>query len=101
MAMRTVSRDAFRGLFALHALKAHHDHKQDGADRLLKLFGSSNDISDSLLALWSGRADVLGTEAVGAVLSPRTRELADGQARYDHASDFLRSVLRDLDQKQH
>ncbi len=101
MAKRAVSRSAFRGLFALYALKAHHDHNQDGEDRILKLFGSSKDIPDSLLDLWTDRADALGTEAVGAVLSPRTHEIADGSAVYDHASDFLRAVLRELDQRRH
>ena len=82
MAKRSVCRNAFRRPFALYAMKAHHDHNQHGQDELLKLFGSSKDISDSLLDQWSVQADVLGTKAIGAVLSPRTRETADGCATY-------------------
>jgi hypothetical protein len=33
------------------------------------------------------------------MLVPRTRQIADGSARYDHASDFLHALLRDIDQK--
>jgi hypothetical protein len=101
MAKPAVSRDAFRGLFALYAAKAHHDNKHDGEYRLLKLFGSSEDIPDSLLDLWSDRAEVLGTDTIGTILTPRTREIADGGATYDHASDFLHTVLRDLERNEH
>ncbi len=101
MAKPAVSRDAFRGLFAFFAAKAHHDHMLEGEYRLLKLFGSSEDIPDGLLDLWSDRADVLGSETVGSILSPRAREVADGRANYDHASDLLRAVLRELERKEH
>ena len=101
MAKPAVSRDAFRGLFALYAAKAHHDNKRDGEYRLLKLFGSSEDIPDSLLDLWSDRAEVLGPDTIGTILTPRTREVADGGATYDHASDFLHAVLRDLERNEH
>ena len=80
---------------------ARHDHKHDGEYRLLKLFGSSEDIPDGLPDLWSDRAEVLGPETVGSILGPRTREIADGGANYDHASDFLHAVLRDLERTEH
>lgn len=101
MAKRTVSQDDFRGLFALYALTARHNHNQKGADRLMRLFTSSGDIADDLLDLWSERADKLGPETVGAMLCPRARAVANGVMDYDHASDFLHALLRDLDQKEH
>ena len=97
MAKPAVSRDAFRSLFALYVLKAYHDHKHDGEHRLLKLFGSSDDIPNHLLDLWSNFADVLGPESVGSILEQRVHEIADGKASYDHASAFLHVVLRELD----
>lgn len=100
MAKPAVSRDAFRGLFALYAVKAHHDHKHDAEHRLLRLFGSSEDIPDGLLDLWSDHTNVLGPETVGSILTPRAREIADGRASYDHASDFLHVLLRDLERKE-
>ncbi len=51
MVKPVVSGDAFRGLFALYAAKAHHDHQHDGEHRLLKLFVSTKDIPDYLLEL--------------------------------------------------
>ncbi|MCK1401277.1 hypothetical protein IVB45_09875 [Bradyrhizobium sp. 4] len=99
MAKPAVSRDAFRGLFALYWAKAHHDHKAEAEECLLTLFGSAEYIPDRLLQQWSEKADLLGPEAVGSVVEPRAREIASGGARYDHASDFLHSLLRDLGRK--
>ncbi|MCP3401916.1 MULTISPECIES: hypothetical protein [unclassified Bradyrhizobium] len=98
MGKPTVSRDAFRGFFAFYAAKAHHDHKSDGEHCLLKLFGSA-DIPDSLLLQWSDRVELLGSETVGRLIEPRARQITDGNARYDHASDFLHALLRDLGRK--
>lgn len=94
-----VSRDAFRGLFAFYSVKAHHDHKPDGELCLLKLFGSAEDIPESLLLQWSDRAELLGSETVGRMMEPRTRQITDGSALYDHANDFLHALLRDLERK--
>ncbi|MCK1302104.1 hypothetical protein IVB33_15815 [Bradyrhizobium sp. 24] len=99
MAKPAVSRDAFRGLFALYWAKAHHDHKAEAEDCLLTLFGSAEYIPDRLLQQWSEKADLLGPETVGSVVEPRARKIACGGARYDHASDFLHSLLRDLGRK--
>jgi hypothetical protein len=99
MAKPAVTRDAFRGLFAFYAARAHHDHKHDGEHSLLKLFGSAEDIPDRLLEQWSDGAELLGSENVGRILEPRARQIANGIARYDHASDFLHALLRDLGQK--
>lgn len=99
MAKPAVSRDAFRGLFAFYAAKAHHDHKAEGEECLLRLFGSAEYISDRLLQQWSETADLLGPETVGSVVEPRARELASGGTRYDHANDFLHALLRDLGRK--
>lgn len=96
-----VSRDAFRGLFALYAADAHHEQKHHCEYSLTKLFKSSDDIPDGLLDLWSERVNTLDSETVGNVLCPRAREVADGRAEYDHASDFLHALLRELDQEQH
>jgi hypothetical protein len=101
MVKPAVSRDAFRGLFALFAAKAHHDHKHDREYHRLTRFASTRDIPDCLLELWSDRAQLLGSEIVGDILSPRTRQIADGSAHYDHASDFLHALLRDMYQKAH
>ncbi len=99
MAKPAVSRDAFRGLFAFYAAKAHHDHRTQGEESLLKLFGSAEYIPDRLLQQWSDTAHLVGPEMVASVLEPRARELASGGARYDHASDFLHALLRDLGRK--
>ncbi|UPK33113.1 hypothetical protein IVB18_33510 [Bradyrhizobium sp. 186] len=99
MVKPAVSRDAFRGLFALYAEKADHEH--DGEHRLLKLFASTKDIPDYLLELWSDRTQLLDPEIVGSMLIPRTRQIADGSAHYDHASDFLHALLRDMERKAH
>ncbi|MCK1594656.1 hypothetical protein [Bradyrhizobium sp. 164] len=99
MAKPAVSRDAFRGLFAFYAAKAHHDRKHDGEHCLLKLFGSTEDIPDRLLQQWSERAELLGPEIVGRILEPHTSQIANGSVRYDHASDFLHVLLRDLGRK--
>jgi len=101
MAKPAVSRDAFRGLFAFYAAKAHHNHKAEGENCLLKLFGSAEYIPDRLLQQWSERADLLGPETVGGVAEPPARELVSGGVRYDHASDFLHVLLRDLGRKVH
>ncbi|UPK38096.1 hypothetical protein IVB18_12955 [Bradyrhizobium sp. 186] len=101
MVKSAVSREAFRGLFALYAAKAHHDHHDDGENRLLKLFVSTKDIPDYLLELWSDRTQLLDPKIVGSMLGRRTRQIADGSAHYDHASDFLHALLRDMDRKAH
>lgn len=104
MAKPAVSRDAFRSFFALYAAKAHHDNKPEGEHRLMKLFGSSENIPDDLLDLldlWSARADSLGPETISGVLCPRARDIANGSVSYDHASDFLHALLRELDQRRH
>ena len=99
MAKPAVSRDAFRGLFAFYAAKAHHDDKAEGKNRLLRLFGSAEYIPDRLLQQWSETADLLGPETVETVAEPRACKLASGGRQYDHASDFLHALLRDLGQK--
>ncbi|PPQ16359.1 hypothetical protein GA0061098_100810 [Bradyrhizobium shewense] len=106
MGKPAVSRDAFRGLFAFYTAKAHHHHKAEGEHWLVKLFGSAEDIPDALLLQWSDRVELLGPETVGRVVSPCVRQITNGNAqydhaRYDHASDFLHSLLRDLEQKVH
>lgn len=99
MARVAVSREAFRGLFAFYAAKAHHDQKHEGEYSLTKLFGSCDDIPDGLLDLWSERVNRLDPEAVGNVLCPRARAIADGRADYDDASHFLHVLLRELNGK--
>jgi hypothetical protein len=94
-----VSRDAFRGLFAFYAAKAHHDHKPEGEHSLLKMFGSADDTPDTLLQQWSDRAELLGSETVGRLMDPHVLQGTNGNAQYDHASDFLHTLLRDLGQK--
>ncbi|MBP0116001.1 hypothetical protein [Bradyrhizobium vignae] len=101
MAKPFVSRDAFRGLFAFYAAKAHHDHNDVAEGRLLKLYGSSNHIPDELLELWSSRTELIGSEAIGNIVSPLAYEILDGGAQYNHASDFLHRVLRELDRDLH
>ncbi|MGY4435165.1 hypothetical protein ACVWWO_007642 [Bradyrhizobium sp. F1.13.1] len=71
MGKPAVSRDAFRGLFAFYAAKAHHDHKAEAEDSLLRMFGSADDIPDTLLQQWSDRAELLGSETVGRLMDPR------------------------------
>jgi hypothetical protein len=68
MGKPAVSRDAFRGLFAFYAAKAHHDHKPEDEHSLLKMFGSADDIPDTLLQQWSDRAELLGSETVGRLM---------------------------------
>lgn len=84
-----------------YAAKAHHDRKQEGEYSLSKLFRSSDDIPERLLELWSQRVNSLDPEIVGDVLCLRARAVADGRAEYDHASDFLHALLRELNSKQH
>ncbi|MDH2405081.1 hypothetical protein QCM77_34970 [Bradyrhizobium sp. SSUT18] len=99
MAKPAVSRDSFRGLSAFYAAKAHHDQKREGEHCFLKLFGSAEDIPESLLQQWSDKVDLLGLETVGRTMEPRARQITDGNARDDHASDFLHTLLRDHGQK--
>lgn len=101
MARRAVSRDEFRGLFALFAFAAQHHQKHDGASRLLHLFTSSQNIPDDLLDRWAERAEAIGPEAVGNELSLRAHAVADGNTSYDHASAFLHALLKALDQTKH
>jgi hypothetical protein len=96
MAKPAVSRDGFLGLGAFYAAKAHHGHKLEGEKCLLKLFGSADDNPDSLMQQWAERADLLGPDAVGGVVEPRAHEITRRGARYDHASNFLHALLRDL-----
>lgn len=96
MAKPAVSRDAFRGLFAFYIARVHHDHKPDGEYRLLKSFGSSDDVPEGLRDRWSDRVEAPGFETVGSIVSPRA-QIVDGHANYNHASDFLHTVLRDLE----
>lgn len=98
MAKPAVSRNSFRGLFAFYA-KA--DHKHDGEYCALQLFGSAQDIPDRLLQRWSHEADLPGSEAIASTLEPGTREIVNGRRRYDHASDFLHVLLRDLELREH
>ena len=81
MAKPAVSRDAFRGLFAFYAAKAHHDDKAEGKNRLLRLFGSAEYIPDRLLQQWSETADLLGPETVEAVGGPGGRLKGGGGGR--------------------
>ncbi|MDA9497608.1 hypothetical protein [Bradyrhizobium sp. CCBAU 11357] len=101
MAKPSVSRDAFRGLFAFYAAKAHHDHTLSPKPGLLQLFGSSDHIPDGLLELWSSRTELIGPEAVGNIMSPLAHQILDGGAQYNHASDFLHRLLRELDRDVH
>ncbi len=94
-----VSRDAFRGLFAFYAARAHHDHDSKGEHCLLRLFRSAEDIPETLLLQWSDRTELLGSETVGRLMDPLVRQITRGNAQYDHASDFLHTLLRDLGQK--
>jgi hypothetical protein len=98
MAKPAVSRNTFRGLSAFYA-KA--DPKHDGEYCVLKLFGSAQDIPDRLLQQWSHQADLPGAEAIANTLEPRTRKIVNGRKRYDHASDFLHVLLRDLELREH
>ncbi|CUT12690.1 hypothetical protein BF49_3770 [Bradyrhizobium sp.] len=101
MAWRAVSREDFRSLFALYAFVAKHNRNHDGEHLLLTLFTSSRNIPDDLLIEWSERVEPLNPETVGGVLCPRARAVAKGEARYDHASAFLHSVLKALDETAH
>lgn len=101
MAKPSVSRDAFRGLFAFYAARAHHDRKGDAEHQLLTLFRSSEHIPEHLLNRWSARTETLSSEVVGNTVSTVAHEIVDGGAQYDHASDFLRRLLRDLDRNVH
>lgn len=86
MAMRAVSRDDFRGLFALFAFAARHNENHNGASRPLHLFTSSRDIPDNLLDLWSECAEAIGPETIGEHLCLRAHAVAEGRSSYDHAS---------------
>ena len=98
MAKPAVSRNSFRALLALYS-KA--DHKHNGDYCVLKLPGSAQGIPDRLLQQWSHQADLPGAEAIASTLEPRTREIVNGRKRYDHASDFLHVLLRDLELREH
>ncbi|MCA1386058.1 MULTISPECIES: hypothetical protein [unclassified Bradyrhizobium] len=101
MAQRAVSREDVQSLFAFYAFVARHHNKHDGASRWLKLFTSSQNLSDERLNQWSERVDAVGPEMVGRVLDPRARAVVDGDANYDHASAFLHARLKALDEPQH
>lgn len=101
MGKSAVSRDAFRGLFALYAARAHCNHNGDGEARLLKLFGSCEYIPDDLLELWSTRPELIGPATVGDMLSPLARQIAEGVVLYHQASDFLHGLLREMESKLH
>ena len=68
---------------------------------MLKLFGSSEHIPDDLLERWSMQTELVGPETIGCVISPFAREVAAGSARYNHASDFLHRLLKEMDRKVH
>ncbi|MCS3765076.1 hypothetical protein [Bradyrhizobium centrosematis] len=99
MGKPVVSHEAFRGLFAFYAAKAYHDHESAGEQCLLRLFGSVKDIPDRLLQQWSDRVELLDPETVGRIMEPQAHQVTSGNARYDHACDFLHAVLNDLGQK--
>lgn len=99
MARRAVSRDHFKGLFALFAFAALHNENHDGASRLLHLFTSSRYIPDDLLDLWSKYAEAIGPETVGEQLCQRAHAVADGSSSYAHASAFLHALLEAPDQQ--
>ncbi|WP_426614382.1 hypothetical protein [Bradyrhizobium sp. McL0616] len=101
MVKSVVSREAFRGLFALYAARAHHDQQHDGENRLLQLFVTTKDVPDYLLELWSDPTQLFGSETVGTVLGRQARQIADGSAHYDHASNFLHALLRDVGRNAH
>lgn len=101
MAKPLVSRGAFRGLFAFYTAKAHHDRNGEAEDQLLTLFRSSEHIPEHLLELWSARTETLSSELVGNTVSTVAHQIVDGSTQYDHASDFLRRLLRDLDRRVH
>ncbi|MHB0791136.1 hypothetical protein [Bradyrhizobium sp. 5.13L] len=93
------SREAFRELFAFYAAKAHHDQKHEGEHSLIKLFKSSEDIPEGLLDLWSERVSRVNSETVDNVVCPYARSIVEGRADYDHASDFLHALLKELNRK--
>jgi hypothetical protein len=107
MGKPAVSRDDFRGLIAFYAAKARHDqnsrhdHKPQGERSLLKMFGSADDILETVLQQWSDRVELLGCETIGRSMDPRVRHVTHRNGQYDHASDFLHTLLRDLEQKMH
>lgn len=98
MAQCAVSRDDFRSLFALYTFVAKRNRNHDAAHRLLTLFTSSRNIPDDLLMEWSERVEASDPQAVGSVLCPHARAVAEGNAHYDHASAFLHTVLKALDE---
>ncbi|WP_409190225.1 hypothetical protein [Bradyrhizobium sp. RDM4] len=100
MAKPAVARNAFRGLLAFYAAKAHDDKEPDGERSLLKRFGSSQDIPNNLLERWPDRIEVLGPEIVDDTIGQRSPH-SNGRARYDHASDFLHVLLREMDRHKH
>ena len=91
MAQRSVSREDFRGLFALYACAAQLHKKHAGASRLLNLFESSRDISDDLLHLWSERVEAVSAETVGSVLCPRARAVSATPTSSDDPSATSRA----------
>src|SRR4051812_43911890 len=97
MGKPAVSRDAFRGLFAFYAAKTHHDHKPEAEHSLLRMFGSADDIPDTLLRQWSTELSCSAPKPLVA-MDPRVRQITNGNAQYD-ARDFLRTRLRDLGHK--
>jgi len=100
MSKPAASRDAFSGLFAFFAAKAHHEQQHDREHHLFKLFRSSKEIPENFLEA-ANSAEPVGCQNVGKVASSRTRKIADGGAGYDHASDFLHVLLRDVERKLH
>jgi hypothetical protein len=99
MGKPVISREAFRGLLAFYAAKAHHDHKPRSEHCLLRLFGSEEDVPDTLVLQWQGRTELLGSKPIGRLMDPILGQLTHGNAQYDHASDFLHTLLGDLGQK--
>ncbi|MGY0574733.1 hypothetical protein ACTGJ9_029755 [Bradyrhizobium sp. RDM12] len=99
MGKPAVSRDAFRGLFAFYARRLITTTSPRANIPFLKMFGSADDIPDTLLQQWSDRVELLGSETGGRLKDPRVRQITNGNVQYDHASDFLHTLLRDLGQK--
>ncbi|WP_354202400.1 hypothetical protein [Bradyrhizobium sp. JR4.1] len=54
-----------------------------------------------MLELWTDRTEVLGAEMVGEMIAPRTRQVTNGGAHYDHASDFLHVLLKEMERHKH
>ena len=88
-----LSRDAVRGLFAVYALKAHHDHKPQDEHRPLRVFGPAEDIPDHLLLERPDRVELPGSKPLVAGWSDRLPK-QDRQRPIRQGSDFLHTLMR-------